>query len=149
MTKTEEEWEDVVVAPGNWVSWDTPGQMVTGWVVTYDATKGTTDYNGDECGLLVIDDAETRELRSITLSLAALKTTVAAASPHPGLMLRITYTGDVKSAGDRTYKNFTIQKGASKAPERPAEDPLEEPFVVDAGEWQPYAWGQYPNRMLG
>ena len=143
------EWEDVTVAPGNFVKWETPGDTVTGWVVTYNPTAGTTDFNGDECGVLVIDDHDTRELRTVTLSLAALRSQVAAASPTVGLLMRITYQGDVEGA-KWTYKNFAVQTARGvPAPDRPAPDELEEPFRVDAGEWMPGTWGAYPGRMLG
>lgn len=149
MTTTNDEWEDVATPAGNYVKWNNIGDSVTGWVVTYTPTSGTTDFNGDECGLLVIDDHETRELRSITLDKGALKDAVAAASPTPGLMLRVTHDRMIESKNGREYKGFRVQRNtASKAPERPASDANLEPFVVDAGEWQPYAWGQYPDRML-
>lgn len=128
MSKTDTEWEDVDVAPGNYVKWETVGDQVTGWVVSYTPTTGTTDFNGDECGLLVLDDNETRELRSVTLDKGALKDAVAAASPTVGLLLRITHDRMIESKNGREYKGFKVQRNtASKAPERPA-NVDEEPF---------------------
>lgn len=119
---TDEEWTDVEVAPGNYVRWNEIGDQVTGWVVSYDPSAGSTDFDGNECGLLVIDDHETRELRSITLDKGALKTAVAAASPRPGLLIRITHDGKAKSKTSAyEYKTFAVQVSASsKAPERPS-----------------------------
>ncbi len=128
MTNTEDTWEAVATPAGNYVKWENVGDTVTGWVVTYTPTTGTTDFNGDECGLLVIDDNETRELRSITLDKGALRDAVAAASPAPGLLLRISHDRMIESKNGREYKGFKVQKNtASKPPERPV-NVDEEPF---------------------
>ncbi len=128
MSKTDE-WEDVTVAPGNYVKWIDVGDQVTGWVVDYNATAGTTDFDGNECGVLVLDDNETRELRTITLDKGALKDAVAAAVPKVGLLMRITHDRMIESkSSSYKYKGFTVQVNtASKPPARPANED-EEPF---------------------
>ena len=123
------DWEDVDVAPGNFVKWETPGDTVTGWVVTYNPTAGGTNFDGDECGVLVIDDHETRELRTITLDKGALRDAVAAASPVVGLLMRVTHDRMIESKNGREYKGFRVQVNrAVRAPERPVSDLDETPF---------------------
>ncbi len=124
-----DQWEDVAVAPGNFVKWNAVGDQVTGWVVSYDATSGTTNFDGEECGCLVLDDATTRELRTVTLDKGAIKDAVAAANPRTGLMMRITRTEDQKSKKTSySYQTFAVQVNtASKPPERPR-DESNDPF---------------------
>lgn len=126
---TTDDWEDVSVPSGTFVKWDEPGDSVTGWVVHYDPTAGGTTFDGDVCGVLVLDDIETREMRTVTLDKGALKDAVAAASPVAGLLLRVTFDRMVpKKSGSGEYKGFKVQVNrAVKAPARPV-DPASEPF---------------------
>jgi hypothetical protein len=124
---TDIEWEDVTVPQGTFVKWE-QGHSETGWVVHYDPAKGGTTFDGDECGVLVLDDKDTRELRTITLDKGALRDAVAAANPRDGLLMQVACTGTKESKAGRTYLTFgtKVAPGVA-APERvvPAD---EEPF---------------------
>lgn len=125
---TDIEWEDVTVPQGTFVKWE-EGHAEAGWVVHYDPSDGGTTFDGDACGVLVIDHHETRELRTVTLDKGALRDAVAAASPRVGMLVRIACTGSKESKAGRTYLTFGAQvaRGGGEAPPRPEVDE-EQPF---------------------
>jgi hypothetical protein len=145
------EWEEAVVARGTFVKFGEHGDGITGWVEQYDPAAGATTFDGDVCGhIQVLDEDGASWVVSLDNSLKADRAT--GLSLGRGDYIDVRYRGDIEAKSGRTYKDIAFRKAKSAPPmpERKVEwaEAEEEPFVVDAGEWMPGMWGEYPRRML-
>lgn len=131
---TDIQWEEVEGAQGSFAKFETPGDTYMGTVVAYNATSGASDFDGNDCGYLVLEDTE-GDLWTITLDKGALRDKVAAANPYPGLLIQVAFSGwaESKKTG-RQYKTFSVKKAAGrppttkKTPTRKPVEPDEAPF---------------------
>lgn len=117
------EWESVNTGSGNFVGWGTsPGQHITGQVVSYDPSGGRTQ-KGDPTPEVVIEltepgtsfnkfgertDFEAGATVTLTCSQKNLQRGIKAASPSAGDLLKITLDKMVK-AGEGTAKIYDIK----------------------------------------
>jgi hypothetical protein len=122
-SKDETEWEDVVVPQGEYIGWGEVGQRVTGHVVSYNDSGGTT-FNGEPCPQVVLELTEecvsyrekgtkkgtigAGEFVTITCGQANLERGIRAAAVNVGNLLRITYEADYKTQNG-TGKSFKLQ----------------------------------------
>lgn len=140
-------FETVTVPQGAFIGWhESPGQVVTGKVLSYDAAGGQ-DFNGGRCPQIVLElveaassfsksgersDFAAGEMVTITAGQANLKRGILAASPVTGDVLRITYARQERTANG-TVKVFELQiargtGGPTQAPAAPAAAPVAAPF---------------------
>ncbi|UQE73861.1 hypothetical protein MYK68_14090 [Gordonia sp. PP30] len=141
------EWETIDVPAGAFIGWgNTPGQAVTGKVLTFDPA-GAQDYNGNVCpelGLELVEpaasynkagerfDYATGDLVNLTCGATNLKRAVMAASPSAGDLVKITLQEIKPLNGGRSVKIFDLKiaRGAGGAstpatptPQAPAAQP--------------------------
>lgn len=118
-----EQWETIDVPRGAFISWgNTPGQHVTGKVVSYEP-QGGTDFAGERCPQLSIEltepaasinkegartDYPTGELVVLNAGQVSLKRAMQAASVNPGDLVKITLDNLAKTANG-TVKEFGIK----------------------------------------
>ena len=134
------EWEDVSVAAGTFVKFSDPGDGITGRVVEYDAEKGGTTFDGDECGYVTIQDDD-NEFWTVTLDKPQLQRVVAAAEPVRGMLLDIRFdewrTSEKTKRDYKVFKvrrslagmdNFRAKQAAAKKAAQPDLGPDEAPF---------------------
>jgi hypothetical protein len=123
-------WETVEVPRGSYIGWGVkPGQQVTGRIVDYDPT-GATDFAGEPVPHLEVELTEAcesytktgdrfdfgpGELVALSCSQAQLKRIIRKAELKIGMMVRITLTGQVKSASGNTVKEFSVELDRSGA----------------------------------
>lgn len=123
-----DEWEDVEVPRGSYISWGEVGQSVTIEVVSYSPTAGS-GYNNEEVpevvGILMADAINYRkgvketlskgEFVTITCSQANINKAIRAAVVEPGNLVRITFEDTYKTdKGDG--KSFKVQVNRHGAP---------------------------------
>jgi hypothetical protein len=124
-------YEEVVVPRGTFIGWGAIGQTIDGEVLLYSDNEGS-DFNNNPCPLVVIqltqqainyrDKGSTKEtiaageLVSVTCGQANLKAAIRAAALEPGYLVRISYTGDYKTArGDgKEFKVFVDRSRRSQ-----------------------------------
>jgi hypothetical protein len=127
MTESQQEWEDVEIPRGAYISWgNQPGQCVAGKVIDYDAAGGT-DFNGEQCPSLeleLIEPAdsfnkegqrstfEAGETVQLNCGQVSLKRGVRKAALQPGDRVRITLVNLARSARGRV-KEFALQVARS------------------------------------
>lgn len=132
-------FSDVDVPQGAYIGWaDVPGQVVTGKVLSFDL-EGGTDFAGKVCPQLEVEliepaysvnkagartDFGAGEFVVITCGLANLKRNIRAADPHPGDVIKLTYS-ETASSANGTVKIFRTQiaRGAAGQSERAATAP--------------------------
>jgi hypothetical protein len=123
-------WETVEVPRGSYIGWGTkPGQQVTGRITDYDPT-GATDFAGEPVPHLEVELTEAcesytktgdrfdfgpGELVALSCSQAQLKRIIRKAELKVGILVRITLTGQVKSASGNTVKEFSVEVDRSGA----------------------------------
>lgn len=107
------EFTKVEVPQGRFIGWGKKGQSVTVKVMTYDPNGGK-DFNGNICPQMVgtlTEEADNYrdkgttherlpagELVTVTAGVANLKRGLQAADPHPGDLVRMTFTDTYKTA---------------------------------------------------
>ena len=123
MTNNNDEWDEVDVPSGSFAKFATIGDSVAGTVVSYDPDRGGKNFDGDECGVLVLEDADGDHV-IVTLDKGRLKDVVKNGEPVEGKPLRITYVSDLESKAGRSYKNFGIAVGKHWKP-KPAPTSLD------------------------
>lgn len=129
-------FETIAVPQGAFVGWhDQPGQVITGKVLSYDASGGQ-DFHGGRCPQIVLELAEqgtsfnkagdrtdfnAGEMVTITAGQANLKRGILAAAPEIGDVLRITHSRNERTANG-TVKIFeiAIARGAGGHTSQPA-----------------------------
>lgn len=141
------DWETVEVPSGAFIGWGTtPGQHVTGKVLSYTSSGGT-DFNGDPCPQLTIElldkaasfnkagertDYPSGELVNLTVGQTGLKAAVQRAVPEPGDLVKITMTGTSKTNRGNEIKNFDLKiargAGQRQTPSAAAAANPEPPF---------------------
>ncbi len=119
---------DDYTGTSDYVTWDNPGDQATGTIK--NISEGS-DYNGNPCPELVLEDADGDEM-TLTAGQAMLKRLLAEQRPTVGDRIRVTYTGDEKTDRGGTMKVFTLEVKAGQAiPEGPIQKALvddTEPF---------------------
>lgn len=130
------QFETVNVPAGAFIGWhDSPGQVVTGEVIDYNATGGQ-DFSGATCPQITLrllepcssfnkagerSDFQVGETVTITAGQANLRRGMLAAQPAIGDVLRVTHSGNAKTANG-TAKIFSLEiargagAGAQQAP---------------------------------
>ena len=114
----QRQWEEAT--PLSWARFENPGDGVMGQVVEYDPYRGTTDFNGAECGLLVLlqDDGEQVQ---ISLDKNALRDAIKGCRPESGLYMAVRFAQWRTSKNGRDYKEFQAHfDPATRAPGRSA-----------------------------
>lgn len=131
-------WETIEVPRGAFISWgSTPGQHVTGKVLSYEP-EGGTNFAGDPCPSLSIELTEPSEsinkegVRStfavgetivLNAGQVSLKRGVRAAGITAGDHVKITFMSVAKTSSGGTVKEFSIQISRdSHGPTVPAGD---------------------------
>ena len=116
------EWETIDLPTGNFAKFNEPGDFVAGYVVTYDPIKGGRKFDGEECGVLVLETTD-GEHTVVTLDKPRLATVVAGGQPVEGKPLKVTFVGmrDTKS-GQAQYKDFTVAGAKNWKPAPPVAD---------------------------
>ena len=108
-----DEWTEV--QSGGFAKFTDPGDTYTGYVIEYNANEGGTTYDGDECGVLVLEDRETGEAVTITLDKKALSDPVKMAFPEPGKLIQVEFDEWRESKSGREYKHFTVRHAPGRA----------------------------------
>ena len=113
---TETQWEDIETVGGNFVKFSEPGDGVTGVVVSWSPNTGGRTFDGDECGHIILQDAD-GDWMTVTLDKGALKDKVLAANPVPGNTMDIRHT-EMKTAvkSGYSYKDFGVRIQRTVAP---------------------------------
>ena len=101
------EYEELT-GSGQFVKWDTVGQVVEGEIVTF-TPDGGRDFDGDECPELTLstDDG----FATITCAQASLKRIVTRNADKlvPGAKCRVTFAGTYESKNGTPGKDFKVQ----------------------------------------
>jgi len=125
-------WEDVDVPRGSYISWGEVGQTVTIEVVSYSATAGS-GYKDEQVpevvGILQLDCINYRkgvketlskgEFVTITCSQANINKAVRAAALEPGNLVRITFE-DTYETPKGDGKAFKVQVNRNHATTKPS-----------------------------
>lgn len=114
---------DKYVQSGQYARFDNPGDQVVG-VIKED--REGSDYNGNPCPELVIEDDDGNEI-TVTAGQVMLKKALAEQRPGIGDKIRITYTGKSADAkpGRAPAKLFTVEV-------KPGPHPVQNPVVADS-----------------
>jgi hypothetical protein len=123
MTQQTDEWEEVEVPAGTFISWsDRPGQVVTGKVLEYGDQDGT-DFDGKPCPRLEVELAkaaysvnksgdrfehEAGDVVTLNAGLANLKKGVRAAKLSPGDEVWISFAS-LEKVPKGQVKVFTVR----------------------------------------
>jgi hypothetical protein len=109
-------WDDPelagAMAGGDFVSFKDPNTVV-GTFLSIDA-KGGTDFNGNVCPLVVIEDDD-GETRKITVGQAGLKAKLWDAKPRPGDRVAIGWDGETVKVDKGDMKVFTVEVKRAEA----------------------------------
>ena len=90
-----------------------PGTSVSGLLAHYHPTWGATDYDGNDCGVLVLVEGELRAVK-IALDKGQLATAVSNAlmfakqALPAALLVKVTYEG-MSEPGNKGYKRFSVK----------------------------------------
>lgn len=132
-----DQWEDVDIPQGTYISWGEIGQSVTFEVVSY-SEQGGTDVNGNICpqvvGVLTLDATNFRkgvketlragEFITINASQANLSKAVRAAGLEPGILCRITFEDTYQTAKGTSGKAFKVQVNRAHKANKPSASEL-------------------------
>lgn len=112
-----QEWVEIETPSGAFAKFNEPGDNVTGKVVAFDERTGGTNFDGDECGVVILapigpdaDDPDAPEQIIVTLDKPALRDKVKAANPQEGDLLYVGFAAWVESKSTgREYKTFDVR----------------------------------------
>ena len=95
------------------------GDYIQGRVMEYHPTLGETDYEGHDCGVLVLWCFEREEEVVVPLDKINLKDQVRFARPREGMCLCVRYAEQVEKKGANSYKRYEVFIGHEQEQKQP------------------------------